>query len=159
MGNRSSRARRGAAAARGNVRQSDNYDAALSSYDQWFASHSEDHARPSALNGRCWARAMLGQDLDKALSDCDAALRLRPKEAAFLDSRALVRLRRGDLDKALADYTAAIAVAPRNAWSLYARGVVERRLGNTAAADTDRAAALAINPRIEERARRFKLEG
>jgi len=137
----------------------DDYAAAIRSYDQWLASHAEDHGRASALNGRCWARAMLDRDLDKALVDCDAALRLRPKEAAFLDSRALVRLRRGDLDKALTDYSAAIAVAPRNAWSLYARGVVERRLGNTSAADVDRAAAIAINPLIEERAKRFKIEG
>ena len=137
----------------------DDYAAALHSYDAWLASHPEDHSRATAFNGRCWARAMLGQDLDKALSDCDAALHLRPGEPAFMNSRALVRLRRGDLDKALADYSLVLTVQPRNAWSLYARGVVERRLGNTAAADADRAAAIAINPRVEERARHFKLEG
>lgn len=137
----------------------DEYDAALHNYDAWLASHPEDHNRAAALNGRCWARAMLGRDLDKALSDCDAALHLHPGEPAFLNSRALVRLRRGDFDKALADYSLVLVVQPRNAWSLYARGVVERRLGDTAAADADQAAARAINPRIAERARRFGLEG
>ena len=47
---------------------------------------------PSA--GRCWARALTGRDLDKALADCDRALRLAPKTPEFLDSRGLVHLRR-----------------------------------------------------------------
>lgn len=137
----------------------DSYDAALINYDRWLANHAEDAGRASALNGRCWSRAMLARDLDKALGDCDAALRLRPKDAAFLDSRALVRLRRGELDKALADYNAAIAAAPRVAWSLFARSVVERRLGDTARADADRAAAIALDPHVEERAKRFHVDG
>lgn len=137
----------------------ESYEPALASYDQWLRSHPEDHGRAAAFNGRCWARALLDRDLDKALGDCDAALRLRPAEPAFLDSRALVRLRRGKLDKALADYNAAVAAQPKNAWSLYARSVVERRIGNTAQAEADRAAAVAINPQVAERARRYRLEG
>lgn len=134
------------------------YAPALASYDQWLRSHPEDSGRASAFNGRCWARALTNQDLDKALSDCDAALRLRPGEASYLDSRALVHLRRGEYDKAIADYDAAIAAQPRNAWSLYARSIAERHDGKAAQADTDRTAALAINPRVVDRAKRFHLE-
>lgn len=137
----------------------DAYAPALASYDQWLTSHPEDVDRAPAFNGRCWARALLDRDLDKALSDCNAALRLRPNVAAYLDSRALVRLRRGEFDKALADYNAALAVQPRNAWSLYARGIVEHRAGLTAQADADRAAALAINPTVAVRAKRYGIEG
>ena len=136
----------------------DAYEPSLASYDQWLRSHPEDHDRAVAFNGRCWARALLGRDLDKALADCDSALRLRPGEASFLDSRGLVRFRRGELDKAMADYNAAVAAEPRNAWSLYMRNIVERRTGNTAAADFDRTAALAINPRVAMRAQRHGLE-
>jgi tetratricopeptide (TPR) repeat protein len=133
------------------------YAPALASYDQWLHSHPEDHGRAAAFNGRCWARALMNQELDKALSDCDAALRLRPGEAAFLDSRALVRIRRGEYDKAIADYDAAVAGQPRNAWSLYGRSLAERHAGKAAQADTDRTAALAINPRVAERAKRLHL--
>ncbi len=137
----------------------DAYEPALASYDQWLKSHPEDHDRATAFNGRCWARALLDRDLDRALGDCDAALRLRPGEAAYLDSRALVRLRRGEFDKALADYDAAVKVQPRNAWSLYVRSIVERRTGLTAKADADRATALAINPAVAARAKRYRIEG
>ena len=88
-----------------------------------------------------------------------AALRLRPGDPAFLDSRALVRFRRGELEKALADYDAALKGSPRAAWSLYARGLVQRRLGKTAEADADKAKALAINPDIAARGKRYQLEG
>ena len=131
---------------------------ALANYDAWLKAHPEDSNRPTAFNGRCWARAQLDRDLDKALADCDTALRLRPGTASYLDSRALVRLRRGDVVKALADYDQAVAAAPRNAWSLYARSIAQRRAGKTAQADADRAAALAINPRIAERAKRIGIE-
>lgn len=136
----------------------DNPDGALASYDQWLKSHPEDVGRASAFNGRCWARGLLAVELDKALDDCEAALRLRPGDPAFIDSRALVRFRRGEFDKALVDYNAAVAAQPRNPWHLFARGVTHSRLGNAAAAAADRAAALKINPRIIERARRYGLE-
>lgn len=136
----------------------DLYEPALVNYDLWLQSHPEDSGRASAFNGRCWTRALLNRDLDQALSDCNAALRMRPNEAKYLDSRALVRLRRGDLDKALADYDAALATQPRNAWSLYARGVVQRRLGKADKADADRALALSLSPQVAERAKRYRLE-
>lgn len=134
------------------------YEPALANYDRWLKSHPEDSGRAPAFNGRCWARALLDRDLDKALDDCNAALRLRSGEAAYLDSRALVRLRRGETAKALADYDAAVAKQPRNAWSLYMRSVAERRAGKMVQADADRTAALAINPKVEARAKRFGLE-
>lgn len=136
----------------------DTPEPAIGSYDLWLKAHPEDQGRAAAFNGRCWARALLARDLDKALGDCNEALRLRPKEPAFLDSRALVRLRRGDLERALADYDAALAVAPKQAWSLYVRGIVERRRGDAAKADADRSAALAIDPKVAERAKRYGLD-
>jgi tetratricopeptide (TPR) repeat protein/predicted aspartyl protease len=132
---------------------------ALTNYDLWLKSHPEDVGRAEALNGRCWARGLLNRELDKALSDCEAALRLRPGSAAFLDSRALVRLRRGELEKALADYDATVKASPREAWSLYARGLVARRLGKVAEADADKAKALEINPNIAARIKRYHIEG
>nr|WP_277924429.1 aspartyl protease family protein [Sphingomonas sp. CROZ-RG-20F-R02-07] len=133
-------------------------EAALANYEQWLHSHPEDSGRASAFNGRCWARALMNTSLDKAIEDCNAAVRLRPGEASYLDSRALVHLRRGEWNKALADYDAALAAEPREAWSLYARAIVERRLGRSAQADADRAKALSIDSHIEVRAKRYHID-
>jgi tetratricopeptide (TPR) repeat protein len=131
---------------------------AIPNYDLWLKSHPEDSSRPNAFNGRCWARGLLNRELDKALSDCNAAVRARPHEPAFLDSRALVRLRRGELAQAVADYDAVLQSEPRNAWSLYMRGITEAKAGNAARGKADREAALNINPKVADRARKFGLD-
>lgn len=128
---------------------------ALGQYDLWLRYHGADSRRPDALNGRCWARAQLGIELDKALSDCNAALKARPGSASYLDSRALVRLRMGDNDKALADYDAALSKAPKMAGALYGRGLAKQRLGRTAEGKQDVDAALAINPKLTDQAKRY----
>jgi tetratricopeptide (TPR) repeat protein len=124
--------------------------AAIDQYNLWIDAHSEDSRLPQALNGRCWARALTGVDLDKALNDCNRAIRNAPKNAAMFDSRGLVRLRLGDLDKAIADYDAALAINPRLGWSLYGRGLAKQRKGLTADGGADIAAATAINPKLPE---------
>lgn len=130
-------------------------EGAIPNYDQWLASHPEDSARARALNGRCWARGLLGRDVDKALTDCNAALRIEPKNPAFLDSRGLVRLRRGDLRQALADYDAALAITPKNAWTLFMRSLVEAKSGNASDAERDRAMAVSLDPKVIERAHKI----
>jgi tetratricopeptide (TPR) repeat protein/predicted aspartyl protease len=133
-------------------------EAALTNYTRWLRDHSEDAKRGVALNGRCWARGQLNIELDKALSDCNAALKLTPGRAAYLDSRALVRLRRGEFDAALVDYDAALKSNPRNAWSLYARGIAAQRAGRGAEGAANRSAALAIDKRVSDRAKRIGLD-
>lgn len=128
---------------------------AIGDLDRWLKAHPDDVRRPSALNGRCWARALAGSELDVALHDCDAALRARPGTAAFLDSRGLVELRRGDFAKAVADYDDALAKQPKMAWSLYGRGVAKLRSGHPAEGHTDIAAAVAIRPRIVDDAKSY----
>ena len=133
-------------------------DLALTSQNEWLNSHQEDAQRPNALNGRCWVRALLNRELKAALDDCNAALRASPGTRAYLDSRALVRLRQGDLTGALNDYDAALRLQPRDPWTLYMRGIVKRRMGDASGAEGDRKAALAIAPRIGERVAKFGLD-
>lgn len=133
-------------------------EASAANYAQWLRTHRDDGRRGAALNGRCWALAVMGRDLDEALDDCNAALKLTPGSPNVLDSRALVQLRRGDLPAALADYDAALKVRPRQAWSLYARGIAAAKAGRAEEARANRAAALAINSRIGEQAKRMGLE-
>ena len=136
----------------------DRPEPAIANYDAWLKMHRQDADRAQAYNGRCWARALLNRELDDALSDCNMAVKLRPGYASYLDSRALVQLRRGKLDAAIADYDAAIAANPRNAWSHYGRAIAQMHAGRKDAAEIDRKAALAINPRIIDRAKKYGLD-
>ena len=128
---------------------------AVGQFDLWIKAHPDDVRRPSALNGRCWARALAGQDLDAALRDCDAALRARPGASAFLDSRGLVELRRGEWAKAIADYTAALVGDSKRAWSLYGRGIAKLHSGDEAGAKADMAAAVLAHPTIADDAKGY----
>jgi tetratricopeptide (TPR) repeat protein len=128
---------------------------AIAQYDLWIDAHRGEIKVATALNSRCWARALLGQELDKALDDCNAAVRINPKAAQFLDSRGLVWLRRGDYKKSMADYDAALSLQPKLAWSLYGRGLDQLRLGNASAGNADITAATALRPKIAEEAGKF----
>jgi tetratricopeptide (TPR) repeat protein len=127
--------------------------AAVAEYSKWIDSHPRDNLlMPGALNSRCWSRSLSGQDLELARTDCNAALRLKPNTAAFLDSRGLVYLRQNDYDKAIADYDAALHLEPKIAWALYGRGLARLHKGLTAEGQADIAAADALEPKIAERA-------
>ncbi len=135
----------------------DQFDAAVAQFDLWIAVHGEDSRLPAGLNSRCWASGLAGRSLDKALSDCNAAVRLTRQAPDVLDSRGLVHLRRGEFDRAIADYNAALARKPELAWSLYGRGVAEIRTGAKAQGQADIAAAAALQPKLAERAARLGL--
>ncbi len=129
------------------------FESAVAQTSLWIDAHGwDDTQMPRARNLRCWTRALWGEELDRALADCDAALKLRPNTAVFLDSRALVQLRRGDYDKAIADYDRALGLGSKDAWSYYGRGVAKLRKGLTAAGKADIAAATALQANIADQA-------
>jgi tetratricopeptide (TPR) repeat protein/predicted aspartyl protease len=130
--------------------------AAVIEYSKWIDSHPRDNMlMPRALNSRCWSRALSGQELEQALGDCNAALRMKPNTARFLDSRGLVYLRQNNYDKAIADYDAALRLQPQIAWSLYGRGLAKLHKGMSPEGQADLAAASGIDPKIAERAARY----
>jgi predicted aspartyl protease/tetratricopeptide (TPR) repeat protein len=131
-----------------------NYAAVITQADLWIAAHPDDVGVHSVLNQRCWGRAMLGSELDQALSDCNRAIEGRPNEARFIDSRGVVRLRRNEWREAVADFDTALTVNPKLPWSLLGRGIARSRLGNTEAGRDDIDAARALRPTIEDEARR-----
>ena len=129
--------------------------AAAAQFSKWIESHERDDVRmPQALNARCWTRALIGGELNAALSDCNGALKLQPDKAQYLDSRGLVYLRLGNYDKAIADYNAALAAQPKVAWSHYGRGIARTRKGLTADGKADIDEALALSPKLAEFASR-----
>jgi tetratricopeptide (TPR) repeat protein len=108
-----------------------------------------------ALNARCFSRALVGKDLDKALADCNAALDIDPKNAMILDSRGFVYFRMGQDDKAMVDLKAALKIQPQQAPSLYVKGLIELHAHNQAKADTDFAVARALQPTVADTYQRF----
>ncbi len=128
--------------------------AALQQLNQWIPAHSQEYNLDEALNSRCWARALLGSELEQALSDCDAALKGKQTSARY-DSRGLVHLRMGSFDKAIDDYNEALRIDPKSASPLFGRGLARIRKGDQAAGQADIAAAKAIRSSIETEAARF----
>jgi tetratricopeptide (TPR) repeat protein/predicted aspartyl protease len=130
-------------------------------FDLWIPAHADDAKMPMALNGRCWVRALRGQDLAKGLSDCNAALsraaKGNPLYARILDSRGLVRLRLGDYDKSIMDYDASLKLFPTDAWSYYGRGIDKLRRKNIREGEADIAEATKLKPTIAEEFARYGL--
>jgi tetratricopeptide (TPR) repeat protein/predicted aspartyl protease len=132
--------------------------AAVKQFSLWIKAHPADNRLAQALNDRCWVRALWNIEPDKALADCDAALRRYPNAAEIYDSRGLAHLRLGQNELAIADYDKALGANPKIAWSLYGRGVAKVRKGQTAEGKTDVAAASALNPKLPEVAKAHGLD-
>jgi tetratricopeptide (TPR) repeat protein len=105
---------------------------------------------PSSLNDICYTLALQQVRLDRALAACKASLKLRPGDAATLDSLGFVLMRLGRDAEAMKSLDAALAIYPSMANSLYVRGLVEARLGRPADSRRDIAAALADSPTIAD---------
>jgi tetratricopeptide (TPR) repeat protein len=131
------------------------FERAVAGYDAWLAKYPRSFDVGDALNGRCWARALWGRDLDRALDDCNQALRRGSRLAQVLDSRGMVHLRRGEFALAIKDYDAALKLQPKLAPSLFARGLAKRKSGDAAGGAADIAAASAIEPTIGEQMKSF----
>jgi tetratricopeptide (TPR) repeat protein len=129
---------------------------AIPHLDAWLDVHVKESTGPGVLAQRCRARATLGRELDKALADCDAALR-RERNPVYFETRGLVRLRQGRLQEAIEDYDTALRASPKLSWALYCRGLAKKRLGMTAEGDADILAAVALTPGLPARARRLGL--
>jgi tetratricopeptide (TPR) repeat protein/predicted aspartyl protease len=136
----------------------DRFIEAIEQLNQWVDTHPHDGQLANALNSRCWARAMWGQELDNALDDCNEAVRRNREGAAYLDSRGMVFLRMGNYAKAIADYDAALKLSPGLPWSRYGRGLAKLKLGQKEDGDADLSAALKVAPELEKTARAHGLQ-
>jgi len=110
-----------------------------------------------AFNIRCWARAMLNQELDKALADCNSALDQNPDDSGALDSRALVYLRQGELDDAIRDYKKSLELQPLRHWTRYGLGLAELKKGLQADGERNIQMAVAGEPGVVDRYKKIGL--
>ena len=122
-------------------------DAAMSDF-----ATARKHAGKDAgeLNTLCWEQATNGVALEAALSDCDKALQLEPRNAPTLDSRGFVLMRLGRWGDAIADYNKAASIRPDSAESLFGRALAKAGAGDKAGADADIAEARKLDPGIDE---------
>jgi tetratricopeptide (TPR) repeat protein/predicted aspartyl protease len=134
------------------------YDQAIVQLDRWIAAHPKGDDLSEALSSRCRVRAYANQAIDKALADCNAALRLRPGSPQVLANRGLAWLRAGDFAKAAADFKASTKVMPDNAWALYGQGLATLKMGRKDDGEADIKAAAALDPNLPEQAKAMKLE-
>jgi tetratricopeptide (TPR) repeat protein len=121
------------------------YDLALKDMDALIAAAPNN---ASALNSRCWFRAISGGDANQALADCDTSLKIESSAATF-DSRGLVYLRLGRFDEALADYDVACKGRPNQAGSIFGRGLSKLRKGQVAEGQADLTAARALDSKVD----------
>ena len=132
--------------------------ASIAQYDLWISAHATDARLPEALKNRCWMRALQGQDLDKALADCNSALKLSGKAGPFraqiLNGLGLTRLRLGDYGKSIADYDDSLQLYPQDPWVLYGRGMAKIRNDKPAEGEADMTAATALWPAIADEFKR-----
>jgi tetratricopeptide (TPR) repeat protein len=118
------------------------YPAAVADYSSVIQILPDDQIGYSA---RCWARALWGEELEAARTDCDHALALSPHRAGALESRGLLNLRERRWQDAWNDYDDAVRENPANARVLYGRAIAASHLNRAADSADDIASALALD--------------
>lgn len=101
-----------------------------------------------AYHDRCELRARMGQDLDKALADCNTDLAQRPSNLPTLASRAFVYLRLARYDDAIVDASTCISANAHVATAYFLRGVAKLRKGDKVGGESDLAEAAQRDPRV-----------
>lgn len=100
-------------------------------------------------SGLCWARAGTGQNLKRALQECNKALQLQPGAPGALNSRGLVYLRLKHFDRAVADYSASLRAGPLQASARFGRGLAWLNSGELKKGQADIAEARRRDPDID----------
>jgi lipoprotein NlpI len=85
-------------------------------------------------------------DLERALADAEAAVKIAPRLRVALQQRGSVWANRGEPDRAIADFSAALKIKPDDAVLLHARAVEHTVKGDYARARADFDAALRLAP-------------
>jgi lipoprotein NlpI len=101
--------------------------------------------RAVAFGNRCgwwWTK----KDPDRALSDCNEAIKADSRYAAAYINRGNAYLLKSDLDHAFADFSEAIRLDPKNAWAYTERGNFYKNKGDFEHALADLNESIRLNP-------------
>jgi lipoprotein NlpI len=102
-------------------------------------------SRAVAFGSRCgwwWAK----KDADRALSDCNEAIRADSRYAAAYVNRGNAYLLKSDVDHAFADFSEAIRLDPKNAWAYTERGNLYKNKGDFEHALADLNESIRLEP-------------
>jgi tetratricopeptide (TPR) repeat protein len=100
-----------------------------------------------AYNNRCLAYEIRG-DHERAIADCEQAIRLDPKRARAYLGRGMIYEDKGDHDRAITDYGTAIELDPKLAAVYAKRGFVYEAKGDHDRAITDYGTAIELDPKL-----------
>jgi lipoprotein NlpI len=101
--------------------------------------------RAAALSNRCgwwWAK----KDPDRALPDCNEAIRADSSNPAAFLNRGNTYLSKSDPEHALVDFNSAISLDPKSAWAYAARGNLYRNQGDLEHALADLNESVRLDP-------------
>lgn len=101
--------------------------------------------RAAAFSSRCgwwWAK----KDPDRALTDCNEALRADSSNAAAYLNRGNAYLNKSDFERAFADFNEAIRLDPKNAWAFAERGNLYKNKGDLDHALADLNESVRLDP-------------
>lgn len=118
---------------------------AIDDYSQAIELATQTATEAAAYLNRCLSYSNLGEQ-ELALSDCSAAINLRPSHALAYQNRGLVRRRLGDLQGSLQDYNIAIQIEPNSPDPYYNRALTRQALSDLPGAMEDLSRAIAIAP-------------
>ena len=115
---------------------------------EYFTNHIRScPSEPHGYMMRAALRCKETKDFDLALSDCNQAIRLAPRDPSVYSNRGTVWQNKREYDKAIADYDEAIRIDPKHALAYINRGNVwvAKREYNKAIADCNE--AIRIDPK------------
>ena len=121
---------------------------ALPDYDRAIALGVDDW---EAYSGRCWIRAVLNEDLEGGLADCQRAREMQPGAWKPLNGLALINYRMKHHAQSIDACTLSIAKNPNMATPYLLRGLSRQAMGDAAAAIADIDMAKRIEPGIVSR--------
>jgi tetratricopeptide (TPR) repeat protein len=102
-------------------------------------------SRAVAFSNRCgwwWAK----KDPDRALSDCNEAIRIDRTYAVAYVNRGNAYLNKADFERAFGDFNEAIRLDPKNAWAYTARGSLYKNKGDFDHALADLNESIRLDP-------------
>ena len=89
------------------------------------------------------------EQLDRAIADYAAVIKLAPNDARGWRNRGMIRLFKGDNKGGIADYNKALEYDPADVYSWNNRGQAKMRLGDKKGAIADFRKALELRPGLE----------
>jgi tetratricopeptide (TPR) repeat protein len=121
-------------------------DAGIAACSRALAGKLNTQQRAGALAWRATYLSRKG-DIDRALADADARLRLMPVDANAFQSRASLWLVKRDYDRAIRDADEAVRLNPKDPENWNTRGFARQEAKDFDGAIADYTAALRINPK------------